>query len=640
MELHWIDLTIIVIYIVAVIAMGWTFSRWAGKNLESYFLSGKKLPWYVIGISHGTSGFDITGTMWFATMLFVYGIKGVYILWIWPMFGMIFRMMYLGEWIRRSNVLTGAEWMQTRFSKARGGDLAHLAVVLYAVVGVISFLAYAFQGIGKFSAPFIDPLLPATMSLSPEVYATIILVLTAAYLVVGGMYSVVLTDLLQYVLLVAAAVGVAWIAIANTTPAEIAASTPDGWNQLWVGWKLDYNWADYIPAVESQIGKDGWSLFMIFTMMLLIKGWLVSMAGPTPGYGIQHVLACRSPREAALESGWISVTAFFPRFLLIAAIVVLALVHFTPEINAAYDASVAAGEPGKAVDFEQILPNVVRDFVPAGLRGILLAGLLAAFMSTFDSTVHAGSAYVVNDIYKRYFRGDAPQREYVVAGYLCSISIVVVGIFFGFHADSIGSATKWIVQMLFAGYTAPNILRWHWWRFNGYGFFAGMLGGMVGAITAALSKPYLFPDVPDLYAFPFILAVSAIASVVVCLMTRPERDDVLEEFYLTVRPWGYWRPVYDHLREKGTDLAPNNRFLDDMINCGVGIAWQTTIVLVPIYLVLRDYKSMWIAVLFVAGTTVFLKKSWYDRLQPGEGYLPEDPRQRPDDLGNQPRSLS
>jgi len=153
-----------------------------------------------------------------------------------------------------------------------------------------------------------------------------------------------------------------------------------------------------------------------------------------------------------------------------------------------------------------------------------------------------------------------------------------------------------------------------------------MVGGMVGALAAAQIMPYLFPGVPSLYAFPFILAISAIASIVVCLVTRPETDEVLDSFYLTVRPWGFWKPVHDRLVEKHADLARNDRYLDDMINCAVGIAWQTTIVLVPIYLVLRDYQAMWTAILFLGGTTIFLKKFWYDKLQPGEGYMPEDPR--------------
>ena len=114
-QLHWLDISIIVGYIVLILVIGWMLSKRASKDLDSYFLGGKSLPWWVIGTSHGASGFDITGTMWFVAMLFTYGLKAAWIPWIWPLFDRVFRQVYLGPWIRRSNVLTGAEWMRTRF---------------------------------------------------------------------------------------------------------------------------------------------------------------------------------------------------------------------------------------------------------------------------------------------------------------------------------------------------------------------------------------------------------------------------------------------------------------------------------------------------------------------------------------------
>ena len=143
MELHSIDICIIIFYLAIVVIIGWLLSKRASKNLEAYFLGGKSLPWYVIGTSHGASGFDITGTMWFVAMLFTYGLKAAFIPWIWPLFDRVFRQVYLGPWIRRSNVLTGAEWMKTRFGKGLGGNLSHISVVVYALVATIGFLGYA-----------------------------------------------------------------------------------------------------------------------------------------------------------------------------------------------------------------------------------------------------------------------------------------------------------------------------------------------------------------------------------------------------------------------------------------------------------------------------------------------------------------
>jgi len=468
---------------------------------------------------------------------------------------------------------------------------------------------YAFQGIGRFAAPFFP------WDFSPEVYATAIICVAAAYVIAGGMYSVVAIDLLQYLLLVVSAVGIAIVAWHETTPEMIAAAVPDGWKDLSFGWLLEVDWSGRIPLLQNQMEQDGWSLFTIFVMMMLFKGWLVSMAGPSPGYGIQHVLATRSPKEAALESWCISASVLFPRFLMIAAIVVLALVpDFRPQLD----------HMQNEADFEQILPMVVGKFIPMGLTGIVLAALVAFFMSTFDSTVHAGTAYIVNDVYKRYIHQEASPKTYVYVSYACSVGIVLVGIAFGFVTESISSITKWLVSMLFGGYTAPNVLKWHWWRFNGYGFFAGMLAG----VAAATAVPLIFRTLQPLYAFPIVLAVSTIASVVVCLLTPPESDETLDSFYLTVRPWGLWRPVHNRLVERYPELSRNDRFLSDMGNCAIGIVWQITIVLVPVYLVLREFKSFWISMFVVVATSVILKKSWYDRLDGGEGYLPEDDRAR------------
>jgi hypothetical protein len=140
--------------------------------------------------------------------------------------------------------------------------------------------------------------------------------------------------------------------------------------------------------------------------------------------------------------------------------------------------------------------------------------------------------------------------------------------------------------------------------------------------------PLLFRDLPPLYAFPFILIFSTVVAVVVCLLTPAESDEVLDNFYLTVRPWGLWRPVHRRLLGRFPDLARNNRFFWDMGNCALGIAWQTSIVLLPIYIVLRRDGPFWLAMLAVAFTSLVLKKTWYDRLGPGDGFLPEDHRYR------------
>jgi Na+/proline symporter len=586
-------------------SVGWWVAKKASRSAESYFLAGKSLPWWIIGVAHGSSGVDITGTMWFVMMLYVYGVKATWLLWVWPLFSVIFRMMYLGTWVRRSNVLTGAEWMRTRFGDSPGAKLAYLSVVVYALVHVIGFLGYAFRGIGEFTRPFFPWDLP------DEAYGAAMLLITGVYCVVGGMYSVVMNDLIQFVLKVVAAVGIAVIAIVLIKPEQIMSAVPAGWDQLFFGTKLTLDWSHLMPELNKRIygplnqGGDGYSLFMLFTGMLFFKGVLVSMAGPTPNYAIQHILSTRSPREAALENMMMALVSLAPRFLLIAGITVLGIVFFSPDLAAM----------GAKVNFEKILPNVLHSYVPIGFKGILIAALIASFMSTFVSTVNSGAAYVVNDIYKRYINPDAPAKRYVIAAWITSTGVILLGIVFGFMTKNIHSVTEWIVSALVPAFVAPNVLKWHWWRFNGYGFFAGMVAGTAAAVV----KIYL--PIHPILAFLLILSISFAASILVCLVTKPESIEVLQQFYRSVRPWGWWKPIYERCRDEDPNFQKNQDFGRDIFNLAIGLVWQTSLVSAPIYLVIQHWRELIISLVVCGITSLILKFTWYDKLGPGEMYL-------------------
>jgi Na+/proline symporter len=463
------------------------------------------------------------------------------------------------------------------------------------MVSVIGFLAYAFQGIGKFASVFFP------FDISPELYAIIFMGITTIYVVLGGMYSVVFTDLIQFTLLTIVSFVIGFIAFTRVTPEALHAVIPNGWLDLAFTWELDLDWNDLIPAANNQIMADGWNLFTIFFMMMIFKGILISLAGPTPGYDMQRILAAKTPREAGLMSAIVSVCQI-PRWFMIVGITTLALVYFSNDLIAM----------GDNVDFELVLPWVISEFLPVGLVGFVLAGMLAAFMSTFDSTVNAGAAYLVNDVYKRYFNPNAPTDVYIKASYIASFLIVAVGIAFGFMSESVNSVTQWIVSGLFGGYTAPNILKWHWWRFNGFGYFYGMIAG----VLAALIMPMALPELSPLNAFPFILILSGIAGISGSLMTAPDDDKTLEEFYKNVRPWGFWKPILNKIQSSDPNVRKNDKFYRDMFNIFIGMVWQINMVLVPIYLLVYEYTAFTVSLILVIGTTLILKKNWYDKLDP------------------------
>ncbi|PCH68114.1 MAG: sodium:solute symporter [Bacteroidales bacterium] len=605
MNLSTLDLSIIIGYIILTIFIGYFLSKKASKSLSNYFLGGNKIPWYMLGVSNASGMFDITGTMWTVTILFVYGLKSLWIPWLWPVWNQIFLMMFMAVWLRRSNVMTGAEWLKTRFGDGRGSQLSHLIVVLFAIISVIGFITYGFVGVGKFAQTFFPWDLHATVLgltiKSENMYAIIIMGLTTLYVVKGGMYSVVFTEVLQFVIMTIACIMVGVIAISLVTPEQIAAAVPEGWADISFGWNLDLDWSNLIPAVNHKIDIDGYNLFSVLMMMMIFKGILVSIAGPVPSYDMQRILSTETPKDAAKMSGIVSLVLFVPRYLMIAGLAALALVYLAPEFN----------KMGPNIDFEMVLPYALNNFIPDGAKGLLLAGLIAAFMSTFAANVNAGPAYIVNDIYKKFINPNASQQKYIRMSYFASFAVVIVGIFFGFFAESIDTVMKWLVGALFGGYTASNLLKWVWWRFNGYGYFYGMLAGLIASLIA----PLLFPEVSPIYAFPYIFLFSFATSIIGSLLTKPESDEVLIKFYESVRPWGFWKPVYLKLQAQKPEAKPNNDFLKDMFNCTIGVGWQMMLPLIPIYFVIGKYTSLsWVVALFII-TSIILYFTWYKKLE-------------------------
>jgi Na+/proline symporter len=463
MQLNGLDIAVILLYIATVVMVGFWISGRASRDMNTYVLGGKSIPWYLLGISNASGMFDISGTMWMVYLLFVYGLKSVWIPWLWPVFNQIFMMVFLSVWLRRSGVMTGAEWIAFRFGDSRGARLSHLIVVVFALLNVLGFLAFGFIGIGKFAAVF----LPWEFSSNPHnnavIYGAIITAITSIYVVKGGMLSVVFTEVMQFAIMTIACVAVGAIAMYQVSPELLEKVTPEGWDNLFFDWTLDLDWSALLPEANTRIAQDGWTLFGAFWMMLLCKGVLQSLAGPAPNYDMQRVLSARTPTEAAKMSAVVNVVLLFPRYLLITGLTVLALAFFMEELRAM----------GTSVDFEAILPFALKNFIPPGLLGLLIAGLLAAYMSTFAATVNAAPAYVVNDIYKRFFNPDAEPKTYVRWSYVVSAAFVLAGSAIGVLVESLNELIQWIVAALYGGYTAANILKWYWWRFNGYGYFWG-----------------------------------------------------------------------------------------------------------------------------------------------------------------------
>jgi len=622
MNLHPIDLGIIFLYLAITIYAGYRVTRRASKNINSYFLGENSLPWYMLGISNASGMFDIAGTMLLVYWLAVYGLKSLWLPWLWPVFNQIFLMVYLSAWMRRSNVMTGADWIRTRFGKGRAAELSQLIVILFAVVSVIGFLSFGFKGVGKFASSFLPPIIsnPAILLRFPQInvnlYALILMTITTIYVVKGGMFGVVITEVIQYFILIVTSVAIGIIAMNEVLPSDLAAVIPGGWKNIWFGKTVGLRWADIHSAgtaglntFDEWIAQDGYSMFGLFFIMMLFKGIFQAAAGPAPNYDMQRILASKNPSEASKMSSLVNVVLNPARYFLITGLTILALVNF----DTLYKGSLV--KP----DFESLLPEVLARYVPAGLLGLLIAGLLAAFMSNFASTVNAAPAYIVNDIYKKYINPRATEKQYIKMSQTVSVLIVLAGIIAGFLVTSINDVVLWITAALWGGYTAPNLLKWYWWRFNGYGYFWGMMTGIGAALILPLLKLSFLAHWPlvnnfNMNALPVIFFISLAGSIAASLLTKPENDETLISFYKNVRPWGFWKPVKEKVLAVDPSFAVNKDFPRDMFNITVGIIWQCSLVAFPIFLVIREWLPFILSVGVMIITTLILRVTWWKKL--------------------------
>jgi solute:Na+ symporter, SSS family len=591
-----IDYAIIVLYFVIVIGMGFYYYKRASQDLDAYFLGGKKIHWMWLAMSGSVSNFDITGTMWIVSMLFLLGMRSMWIHWMWGWMMGAFFLAYMARWIRRSDVMTGAEWMITRFGEDRGGKAARMAAAIVAVVATCGMIGYAFQGIGKFAAQFVPGVEPNTLAFA-------VIGTTTVYVMIGGLFSVVVTDMIQTVLVTMAAIIIGAVAYVKLSPEAIHAALPADWLSLMPTWRLE----GLADAAQS------YQLFGALVIVWVAKGLLANAGGPVGTYEMQRFLAARDARDAAKIGAMWSVF-IVARWGMCMGIVLLAIV--------------AMEVPG---DSETIMPRIISEYMPVGIKGLVLAGLLAAFMSTFSSTVNGGAAYLIRDFWQPYFRPKSEECQLVRASYFATILLVVVGVIIGFQAKSIAAIWEWLMTALGACMILPNVMRWYWWRLNGWGYAAGTIAGLIAALihpvmnlaaesTLFLQLPeglqtFLDPAAPMYVVFPFVTAVSLVACVTVTLLTRPTEDPILRAFYTKVRPFGMWAHIREEcgLHKEQVGMSKESPGLA-VLNTLLGIVAITSAYLFPMYLVGHWHGRAGLCFSIAAVAVTCLYFTWYRTL--------------------------
>jgi len=528
-------------YLLAVMTAGIWLARRAAGGADHYFLAGRNLPWWALGCSGMASNLDVAGTMTIVTLITVYGLQGFFI----EMRGGVVLpiavfLAFMGKWHRRSGAMTTAEWMLLRFGTGTGGRLARATAAFTYVVITVAMIVFFLTAGGRFLAAFL-PFTATQCTIGMAVVAF-------GYTLAGGLYGVIWTDVVQAAIIGAAALYVSVVAAEQVTPELLS---------RWPGAELNY-----LVPIPSHPLLAPYNPFWLFVIVWAGKGLLEGLGGSGgSAYMAQRFYAAKNEADCR-KIGILWTMLFAARWPMVLGFAILA-------IAVGLDVRTLA-------DAEGVLPRVLQsEFFPSGVRGLVVAAMMAAAMSTFDSTINAGASYVVRDLF-RPLRPSASEREMVWAGYLASALLVgvAVALAFGLGASVLGIWVG-IVMLLFPSFLVPFALRWFWARFNGQGFAAGIAAGFAAAAGVAFTPEF---GGSEASRFLFVAGWSAAASVVMTLATPAVAPLRLARFYRLTRPMGLWPKVWR--RRDREEHRANWRLL------GAALGWQLLTFLLPMAAVL------------------------------------------------------
>jgi solute:Na+ symporter, SSS family len=574
-----VDVAIIGIYFAAMLAVGFYHSRRASSSVRSYFLDNNRGRWWMLAASGAASNFDIAGTMFLVSLFYVLGFRGFWMLWSWSFFNSAFLMTYMALWIRRTGVMTAVELMKARFGDGRDGRMARTAGAVLMVTFLTFSIGYAFAGLSR----FLPVLIPGIGPEAGRLLSISVMALTTTYVTMGGFSGVVVADVIQLTLSSTAGLAIGLLVFIKLDPALVA--------HLHAHFSTDVLPRQGLPLPA---GYERWSDFGFFALYAIVSGLLLNMSGAGGHYGEQRFLATRSSTEAA-KAGCAWGLFLIPRWAMISGFVYLAA-----------SGLVTSGDP------EKILPTVLVQMIPAGFRGLLVAALLAAFMSTFSSTVNAAASMVVVDLVQPA-RPSLSAKALIRVSYLATVFVVISGILIGMQANSIKSIWVWMLAGIIGATLIPNVLRWHWWRFNGWGYAWGVFAGLgaAGLIGGGQALGWFGSrDLPEYAYAPVIMVASLIGCVLGSLLTVPTPQTTLGQFYSRVHPFGFWGPI----RKASPPPVEEVGVAPLFINVVLGIVTLIGCYLCVFFFVGHYFWRLATTALVVAGSALVLSRTWLGHL--------------------------
>ena len=719
--LNAVDYTVMGIYVCCLVALSLYLTKRASASLEDYFLGGKKLPWWALGISGMASFLDITGTMLIVSFLYMIGPRGLFI----EFRGgavliLTFMLLWTGKWHRRSNCMTAAEWNIYRFGAGREGHVARVVTAAASVIWPIGMIAYMFKGVGPFFATFLP--------LSPTVCAIGLISIAALYTMISGFYGVVFTDLFQSGIILIAVIAISVMAIRQVPDVETVAT---------VAREVTGNadWISPVPHVHTPMPRgyeqyEALAMFMLFYLMKNFVGgfgsggdpkyfgarnerecgvlsffwtWLMMFRWPMMmGFVVLGLFLVREqfPDQAVLQQtefkikrylvaqkhpgatldleagayvtdtlrgrGWVTdlkATLAIATPDQVEALrnglgsdldkTLLRLVaeqkmidevapkprwgDITARIGNRPDAFPGLVDDIQAtlgkkqwkeklkmvsfdgtIDPERILPSVLLFDIPMGLRGLLLVALLAASMSTFDSNINMATGFFTRDIYQGYLRPRASNRELINASYGCIVVMVLLGFALGYTTESINDIWEWIIMSLTAGLAVPGVLRFYWWRFNAWGVIGSTVVGLVATVIQRIGWPAMDGRVQ----FAVMTLLSLAGAVVATYLTPPTDERVLEHFYKTTRPFGWWGRFKDLLPPEKR-RAVTREHVCDLCAVPFALLWQITLFLLPMLAIIRNWPAFRVTAVIFVVSLIGMYFLWYRNLPPARDGVPD-----------------
>ena len=596
-----------------------------------------------MGISGMTSFFDVSGTMLIVSFLFLLGPRGLFIEFRGgAVLVLVFWLLWMGKWHYRSKCMTGAEWMSYRFGSNWDGNLARIISAVAGIIFNIGMLVYMIKGLGLFLSIFLN--------YSPMECSAIVIIVATLYAMVSGFYGIVYIDLFQSLFLLLAVVTITIISL-NTIP--------DADNLAIMVKKVSGNndWLSSLPSLHTEMpnGYKDYEPLAMFAFFYLMRNVFTGMGtGNDPRY-----FGARNERECGtLTLLWTSLMMFrwpmmigfavlgiylvndlFPDQSILEQIPLLIKNNFSnvtkenwSEIIATVINSPVDKYPelvnnlinifGQAwqqklnlvsyegtINPEEIVPAVILHYTPIGMRGFILVAILAASVSTFNSLVNSSAALFTRDIYQRFWKPHSSNKALIYVTYLFIIIMVVIAFISAFSIESVNHIWAWLTMGLGAGIIVPAFLKFYWWRLNGAGF---SIGTIIGILSAFILR-YFYPHLIEWLQFSILIAITFFATVITTFLTKPTKEEVVLNFYITTRPFGLWKPFKNKLSHE-IRTAMEREHINDIKSVPFNLVGQVLLFLMPMQLIIGTYNDFLITFPIFLVCAFGMYYFWYSNL--------------------------